>query len=345
MEMGLLGGGSSLEQILARGGQQLIIMVLIALLAIGVSLYQPAFLSLHSVDNILRMSSMYGIAALGMTLVIITAGIDLSVGSTIALGGACGAGLLGTAFGAANPFQLPAAVSIACALAITALVGLLNGLAITGLGIAPFVVTLGTMTIVRGFTYIFGDYVVGAIPGSPITFSNPAFDWLGGASIGPAPSSAVLFVALAAVVALVLRYTPFGRAIYAIGGDAETARLAGINTSRTIVLVYAIAGMLAGLSGLILAGRLSSVSPLMGVGYELNVITIVVVGGASLAGGRGTIFGTVLAALLITMIDNGLDMMNVPSFYQYLVRGVVLLAAVIADRTYRGRQIELATAA
>jgi ribose/xylose/arabinose/galactoside ABC-type transport system permease subunit len=147
-----------------------------------------------------------------------------------------------------------------------------------------------------------------------------------------------LFLGLAVIIALVLRYTPFGRAIYAIGGDSETTRLAGINVRRVIVAVYAIAAMLAGLSGIVLAGRLSSVSPLMGVGYELNVITIVVVGGASLAGGRGTIFGTVLAALLITMIDNGLEILNVPSFYQYLVKGAVLLMAVMLDQWHRGRR-------
>jgi ribose/xylose/arabinose/galactoside ABC-type transport system permease subunit len=221
------------------------------------------------------------------------------------------------------------------AIAAVGALGAMNGIAVAILGIAPFVVTLGMMTVVRGLTFIFADYVVGTVPGSPITFSHDWFDWLGAGWLGPVPSSTALFLLLALAIALTLRFTAFGRNIYAIGGDAETARLAGINISAVVIAVYTIMGTLAALSGIVLAGRLSSVSPLMATGYELNVITIVVVGGASLAGGRGTILGTVLAALLITMIDSGLDMMNVQSFYQYLVKGTVLLVAVIADQWYR----------
>jgi ribose/xylose/arabinose/galactoside ABC-type transport system permease subunit len=322
----------------ALGGQQLIVLALIVVLAIGVDIYQPAFLAARSVDNILRMTSMYGVAALGMTLVIITGGIDLSVGSMLALGGALGAGLMGTAYGAANPLHFAPLAAIIAAIVVTGAIGAINGTAVAKLGIAPFVVTLGMMTVVRGLTFIYTDFTVRGVPGAPITFSSDWFDWLGAGWIGPIPSSTFIFLALAILLALTLRFTAFGRSIYAIGGDTEIARLAGIDIGKVLVGVYTIMGALAAVSGLVLAGRLSSVSPQMGVGYELNIITIVVVGGASLAGGRGTVLGTVLAAFLITMIDSGLDMMNVPSFYQYLVKGAVLLVAVVADQWYRRRQ-------
>jgi ribose/xylose/arabinose/galactoside ABC-type transport system permease subunit len=319
------------------GGHQITIIVLIAVLAAVVDVLQPAYLSAFNVDNILRMASIYGISALGMTLVILTGGIDLSAGSVMALGGALAAGLLGTAFSAANPISLPAAAAVAAALAACALIGAFNGLAVSRLRITPFVVTLGMMTVARGLTFIFCDYFVRSVPGSAITFSDPLFDWLGSESLGPAPTIGIIFLGLAILLALVLRHTHFGRAIYAIGGDAETARLAGIGVAGVIVGVYAISGAFSALGGVALAGRLSSVSPQMAVGYELEVITIVIVGGASLAGGRGNIAGTVLAALLISMVDNGLNILNVQSFYQYLVKGAVLLAAVLLDQWQRNR--------
>ncbi len=322
----------------AFGGHQFIIVFLIALLTIGVYAIKPTFLSAYSIDNILRMASIYGIVALGMTLVIITGGIDLSAGSMMALGAALGAGLLGAAYGAANPIQLAPPVAILVGLTIAGAIGMLNGVAVSRLGITPFVVTLGMMTVARGLTFIFSDFVVQSVPGSAITFSDPLFDWLGAKSWGPIPTVTILFLGLAVVLALMLRHTHFGRAIYAIGGDPEIARLAGISVPNVIVGVYGIMGMLAALGGIVLAGRLSSVSPQMAVGYELDIITIVIVGGASLAGGRGTILGTVLAAVLISVIDNGLNMLNVQSFYQYLVKGSVLLIAVLLDQWQRRRQ-------
>ena len=331
-------------RVVAHEAQQLVILLLIILLAVVFSSIQPAFLSMVSLDNILRMCSIFGISALGMTLIIVTGGIDLSVGSVMALGGALGAGFLGTAYGAANPIHLPFSLAIIAALAISGAIGFLNGWAIATLNMAPFVVTLGMLTLVRGLTYIYTDFTVGTIPGSPITFSDPGFDWLGGGNVGFLPAQTLIFLILAVVMALILRFTPFGRDVYAIGGNLEIARLAGINTGRVIIGAYTIMAMLAGLSGIILAGRLSSVAPSMATGYELNIITIVVVGGASLAGGRGSVLGTVLGAVMITMIDSGLDLLNVPSFYQYLVKGTVLLAAVIIDKWYRGRQMAFGVA-
>lgn len=332
-----------LARAVAHEAQQLVILLLIILLVMVFSSVQPAFLSAASLDNIFRMCSIFGISALGMTLIIITGGIDLSVGSVMALGGALGAGLLGTAYGAANPIHLPFSVAFIVALLISGAIGFLNGWAITTLNMTPFVVTLGMMTLVRGLTYIYTDFTVRAIPGSPITFSDPGFDWLGSGNVGFLPTQTLIFLVLAVIMVLMTRFSPFGRDVYAIGGSLEIARLAGIKTGRVTIGAYTIMAMLAGLSGIMLAGRLSSVAPSMATGYELNVITIVVVGGASLSGGRGSILGTVLGALMITMIDSGLDLLNVPSFYQYLVRGTVLLAAVIIDKWCRGRQMTSAT--
>lgn len=331
----------TLRDALPIRGQQLAVLLLIIGLAALFTYLEPAFLSARSLDNLLRTASMFGIVGLGMTLVIIVGGIDLSVGSMMALGGAVGAGLLGTAFGAANPVQLPAAVAIAIALLVTGLFGALSGIVITRLSLAAFVVTLGMMSVARGATYLFSSFAVQKVSGTAVTFSDPTFDWLGAGNVGPIPAQTAIFVALAVVLAVVLRMSNWGRSVFAVGGSATNARLAGISVARVIIPVFAISGMLAGLGGLILTGRLSSASPLAANGYELNVIMVVVIGGTSLAGGRGSILGTVLGALVISEIDNGLNLLNVPSFNQYLVKGTILVAAVVADKVYQTRAARL----
>jgi ribose/xylose/arabinose/galactoside ABC-type transport system permease subunit len=318
-------------------GQQLIVFLLIILLAVFFSFLAPSFLSARSLDNILRTAAMYGIVAIGMTLVIITAGIDLSVASLMALAGAVGAGFLGIAYGAANPVHLPVIVALALALLVTAMLGLVDGTLIAKLNLAPFVVTLGMMSLARGLTFVVGNFVIRKTSGTAITFSNPWFDWLGAGTVGPIPSSAALFILIALVAALVLRYTHFGRSLFAIGGNIEDARLAGINTTAVLMAVYAISGLLAGLAGLILTGRLSSAAPLAATGYELNVIMVVVIGGTSLVGGRGSILGTVLGAILISEIDTGMNLLNVPSFNQFLIKGTLLVLAVSVDKLVQRR--------
>jgi ribose/xylose/arabinose/galactoside ABC-type transport system permease subunit len=318
-------------------GQQLIILVGLVLLVALFSGINPNFLTLRNFEDILRMSSIYGIAALGMTLVMITGGIDLSVGSVMALGGALGAGFLGNAFSAANPIHLPFIVSVILAIAITSLIGLVNGVVITKLNIAPFVATLGMLTIARGLTYIYTDFIVKGVPGSPITFSDPGFDWLGTSKIAGIPTQFIIFIALAILLAVTFQHTVLGRNIYAVGGNEEISRLAGINKDRVIIFAYTAMGILAGLSGLVLTGKLSSASPLTGTGYELDIITIAVIGGTSLIGGRGSILGTVLGALILSVIANGLDFLNVQSFYQYLIKGTILVVALILDRVFQSK--------
>jgi ribose/xylose/arabinose/galactoside ABC-type transport system permease subunit len=322
-------------------GQQLAVFLLIVVLAALFNSLTPTFLSARSLDNLLRTASMYGIVALGVTLVVMTGGIDLSVASLMALGGIIGAGLLGTAFGAANPVHLPVIVAIVIALLVTSGFGLVSGLLITRLNLAPFVVTLGVLSIARGLVFLFGSFVVQKTSGTPITFTDPVFDWLGAGMVGPVPSQMALFLLLAVAVALVLRHTGFGRGVFAVGGNVDYARLAGINTGRILMAVYAISGLLAGLGGLILTGRLSSASPIAATGYELQVITIVVIGGTSLVGGRGSILGTVLAAIVVSQIDNGLNLINFPAFPQFLIKGAVLVAAVVVDKLYSQRATRL----
>lgn len=333
----LAGAWRTFRRFVPLQGQQLAVFVLIIALAVLFTTLKPAFLSSRSLDNILRTASMFGIVGLGMTLVIIIGGIDLSVGSMMALGGAIGAGLLGTAFGAANPIQLPVLAAIAISMVACAALGALTGLAITRLSLAPFVVTLGMMSVARGLTYLFGSFAVGQVSGTAITFSDPVFDWLGAGSVGPIPSQLILFLGLGLVMSLVLRYSNWGRGVFAVGGSVESARLAGINVRGVIVPVFAISAALAALGGLILTGRLSSASPLAANGYELNVIMVVVIGGTSMAGGRGSILGTILGAIVISEIDNGLNLLNVPSFNQYLVKGTILILAVVVDKVYQSR--------
>ncbi|MEU8175313.1 ABC transporter permease [Microbispora hainanensis] len=317
------------------------LVLLIAALAAGFTTQAPEFLSVDSIQNLLRSASMFGIVGLGMTVVVISCGslggIDLSVGSMMALGGAIGAGLLGTAFTAANPVKLPAALAMLVALLVTGLLGGISGLSIARLKLAPFAVTLGMMSVARGLTYLMVAFAVGSSNTAGITFSDPLFDWFGLSNVGPIPSITLLFLVLAALIAFVLKATAFGRSLFVLGGNAENARLAGINVGRTIVIVFAVSGLLAGLGGLILTGRLSSASPLAANGYELEVIMVAVIGGTSLSGGRGSILGTILAAILVSEIDTGLDMMNVPSFNQYLIKGTILVVAVVMDKVYQAR--------
>lgn len=322
-------------------GQQRALVVLIIALAVFFTWRAPGFLSDQSLGDLLRSASMFGIVGLGMTIVIISCGsfggIDLSVGSMMAFGGALGAGLLGTAYDSANPLKLPFLLSVVIAMVVSGLLGALNGGLIARLRLAPFAVTLGALTLIRGLTYVVVNFFAGNSSGAGITFINPGFDWLGISQVGPLPSVVFVFLGLAIVVALVLRYTVFGRNLFVLGGGKENARLAGINVTRTIIIVFAVSGLLAGLGGLLLTGRLSSASPLAANGYELDVIMVAVIGGTSLSGGRGSILGTVLAAIMVSEIDNGLDLMNMQSFQQYLVKGVILVAAVVLDKIHQRR--------
>jgi len=301
------------------------------------ALIEPAFLSSRNLFNVLRQVSIYGLLALGMTFVILTGGIDLSVGSLLALSGLVaaavykgGTGLLsaGTA-GQAAGFGLPAAIGAAIAVGLIG--GLLQGIGVSRLKVPPFIVTLGGLTAFRGAALLFSG-------GQPISTFTDEYKFWGQGMVGPVPVPVIIFLSFAVLAFIVLRYTRYGRRVYAVGGNAEAARLSGLNVQNITLSVYVITGFFAGLSGFLLSSRLNSAEQVAGVGYELTVIAGVVIGGTSLFGGEGGIFGTVIGILLIGVLSNGLTLMNVSPYYQQILVGLIIVFAVYLDQLIKRRR-------
>jgi len=278
------------------------------------------FLSGRNLVFVLLQISVNTILASGMTMVILSKGIDLSVGSVVALSGVVGADLVAQGW----PVPLAAAVAIG----IGALVGLVNGASIVYLRVAPFIATLAMMTAARGLAYLYTDGVsVGNLP--------EAFTVWGNGRIGPVPIPVLVAAVVVGGTAILLGRTVFGRRLYALGGNEEAARLAGVRVGRAKIVIYTLMGALAALGGILLAARLGAGDPKAGQLFELTAIAAVVVGGTSLAGGRGGVWGTVLGALIIGVLDNGLVLMDVSAFWQMVVKGLVILGAVALDRGRR----------
>jgi inositol transport system permease protein len=286
------------------------------------------FISLRNLTNILTEGSIYGIIAVGMTFVILTAGVDLAVGSLLALAGMAGATVAGL-FGADVSFSWMAALS--SAIFVGAAAGYLQGKAVTWLRIPPFIVTLGGMTIWRGATLILHD-------GAPISGFDAAYRWWGSGTILHVPIPVALFALVAGLGYIVQRYTRYGRHVYAVGGNPEAARLNGLNVAAIVTSVYVIVGVLSGLAGFLQSARLGAAEATAGSGYELRVIASVVIGGASLSGGRGGIGGTIIGALLIGVLTNGLVIMHVSSYWQQVVIGLIIVAAVAFDTFAKARR-------
>ena len=305
-----------MRDILRRFG----ILFAFILLMVVLAFLSDSFLTVNNLLNIARQVSINAIIAAGMTLVILTFGIDLSVGSVLAFSGAIIAGLLSRGH--------PLVVGIGAGLLVGGLIGLVNGLIITKGGVQPFIATLGMLTIARGATLVYTD-------GRPITGLPDAFVWLGAGEIARIPVPVVIMTFVFAASYVVLTQTVLGRYIYAIGGNEEAARLSGVNVTFYKTAAYTIAGVLSALSGVILTARLNSAQPTAGMGYELDAIAAVVLGGTTLAGGEGGIGGTLLGAFIIGVLNNGLNLLNVSSFYQQVVKGVVILLAVLLDRRLR----------
>jgi len=300
----------------------------LALLMVFFACQNERFLSLRNLTNILTEGSIYGIIAVGMTFVILTAGVDLSVGSLLAFAGMAGAIVAGL-IGADVPLSWIAA--LATAIFAGAAAGYLQGKAVTVLGIPPFIVTLGGMTIWRGATLILHD-------GAPISGFDRGFRWWGTGTIAQVPVPVALFALVAAAGYIVQRYSRYGRHIYAVGGNPEAARLNGLNVSGVVTSVYVIVGVLSGLAGFLQSARLGAAEATAGTGYELRVIASVVIGGASLSGGRGGIGGTIVGALLIGVLTNGLVIMHVSSYWQQVVIGLIIVAAVAFDTFAKSRR-------
>jgi ribose transport system permease protein len=288
----------------------------LVLLSTFFALASPQFLTTDNWLNVLRQISINAVIALGMTVVLLTGGIDLSVGSVVAASGCTTVILLVNG--------VPLGIGVAAGLGFGALVGLVNGFVISRAGLPPFIVTLAMLTIVRGIAYVYTD-------GRPTVYEDEAFSFIGNGYIGPVPFPVVIMVVWFSVISIILNRTKFGRNVYAIGGNREAARFSGIRISRVVTFVYVICGLSAGIAGIILASRMSSGQPTSGQGFELYAIAAVVLGGTSLAGGRGKASGTLIGALVIGVLNNGLNLIQVSFYYQLIVQGLVILAAVYLD--------------
>lgn len=288
------------------------------LLVIVLSILSEDFLTTNNLMNIARQSSINAILALGMLLPILTAGIDLSVGSILAIS-IMTMGVVTVNHG------MPGVVGIIVCLAVGAGFGLLNGLLLTKLRLPhPFISTLGTMNIARGLALII-------TAAAPIAGFPYIIQYVGQGSIGPMPVSFLLVIVLYIGFHIFLTRTKIGRHIYAVGGNKEAARLSGINVDRILVIVYTISGFMASLGGLILVGRVNSAFPNAGLTYELDAIAAVIIGGASFFGGVGTVGGTLIGALIISVLRNGLNLLNISADLQMTVIGVVIILAVFVD--------------
>jgi ribose/xylose/arabinose/galactoside ABC-type transport system permease subunit len=288
------------------------------LLTSVLGLISPPFRTLSNLENILQQSSANGIMAVGMTLVIITAGIDLSVGSVLAL-----SAVVASSF--AHPDTPSLIVPILLGLLVGLACGTVNGILIAKRRLAPFIVTLGMMTVARGFALVYTN-------GRPIIDLSDAYDEIGGGYLAGIPVPAIIFLAVVLLGAFILHFTRFGRYVYAVGGNELAAKVSGINTDRILIGVYALTGALAGLAGIVLSSRVMSASPATGAGYELDAIAAVVIGGTSLSGGTGSIAGTLVGVLIIGVMNNGLDLLNVSSYWQQIVKGFIIVLAVLLDK-------------
>jgi len=308
-------GSAAVRSRLGQWGLVLALVLISAALAIA----KPAFLTGPNLINLVRQISINGILAVGVTYVLLTGGVDLSLGSLVAL-----TGVIAASF--AHPQQYPLAVAVLMGVLAGAGCGALNGWIITKGRVAPFVVTLGMMTAARGLALV-------ASGGRPVSNLSPEFTRIGSSNVAgiPSPTFILLVVALASYA--FLGNLKLGRYIYAVGGNEDAARASGINVGAVKMFAYTVCAALAGLAGVVLASRITTGQPNAGVGYELDAIAAAVIGGASLSGGVGSVGGTIQGALLMGVINNGLDLLNVSSYYQQIVKGVIIVGAVWMDRS------------
>ena len=296
----------------------------LALIVVIAATLSDRFLTASNILNVLRQTSINAIIAVGLTFVILTGGIDLSVGSVLAFSGAMGAMVAAAGSGAAGVLGVSLLVGTASGIAL--------GIVIAKGAVQPFIATLAGMTLWRGATLVFTE-------GRPITIDFTAavdsFIWLGNGRLLGIPVPIYVMVLVFAAGHYVLRHTRFGRYVYAVGGNEEAARLSGVRVDRIKIGVYAVSGACAALGGVIITSRLTSAQPTAGSGYELDAIAAVVLGGTSLVGGVGTIGGAMLGALVIGVLNNSLNLLNVSSHYQLLAKGAVILIAVLLDRRKR----------
>jgi len=295
------------------------VIALIILMAV-ITIINSNFLTANNLLNLLLQVTSNALIAFGMTFVILTGGIDLSVGSILALSSALTAGLLGSG--------MPVTLAILISLILGCILGMMNGLLISYGKLAPFIVTLATMTIFRGATLVYTN-------GNPITkglSDTFLFQFLGQGYIVGIPFPVIIMFIVFIVLYVLLHKTAFGKSVYAIGGNEKAAYISGVKLNKVKIIIYSISGIMASISGLIITSRLSSAQPTAGASYEMDAIAAVVLGGTSLSGGKGRILGTLIGALIIGVLNNGLNIIGVSAFWQQVVKGVVILIAVLIDR-------------
>lgn len=294
-------------------------LLALVVLVVFVTIMNPNFLAPANLLNLLRQVSTNALIAFGMTFVIITGGIDLSVGSTLALSSALMAGMIASGL---NPV-----LAMGMGLLLGAFLGACNGVMITKGKMAPFIATLATMTIYRGLTLVYTD-------GNPITGIGDSFifKYMGRGYLFGIPFPVVVMLLFFGVLYVLLHKMTFGRKTFALGGNEKAAFIAGIKSDRIKIAIYSISGLMAAVAGIIITSRLNSAQPTAGNAYEMDAIASVVLGGTSLSGGRGRLVGTLIGALIIGTLNNGLNLLGVSSFYQQVVKGVVIIIAVLLDR-------------
>lgn len=300
-------------------------LLALIILAVILSIVSAEFRTVGNILNLFRQASVNGLIAFGMSAVILTGGIDLAVGSTLALSGALCAGLIVNV-------GMPVPVAIVITLIFGTVLGLIGGVLVGKAKLQPFIATLVTLTVYRGFTLIYTD-------GRPISgITNPDYSgsgflsFIGRESFLGIPVPVIIFALAFIAMYFLLNKTATGRKIYAVGSNETTAKLAGVNTARIKIFVYTLSGLMSTIAGLILISRLNSAQPTLGTGYELDAIAATAIGGTSMDGGRGKITGTLIGVLIIAVLGNGMNILGIASYYQDVVKGLVILVAVLVDR-------------
>ncbi|MFD2933762.1 ABC transporter permease [Spirosoma flavum] len=300
-----------------RGIGKFGLIIAFVLICLALSLLTPTFLTIQNLMIILTQVSINALLAFGVTFVIIAGGIDLSIGSMVAVTGVVAASF-------AHPDTYPVGVPILMGLSAGLLFGAFNGFIITRSNVPPFIVTLGTMTIGRGLALILSK-------GRPVSNLSDSFNFIGGGKILGIPTLIIILIGLFILCSIVLKRTVLGRYIYAVGGNEQAAKASGIQLNKVKMIVYTLCGGLAALAGILLTSRITTGQPNAGTGFELDAIAAAIIGGTSTSGGTGTMTGTLIGALLIGVISNGLDLLNVTSYYQQVVMGIIIIGAVVLD--------------
>lgn len=302
-----------MKQILKKFSTLFILLVLVVIFSIA----SPNFLRINNILNVLRQVAVISMLTAGMTYVIISGGMDLTVGAYLGLTGVLAAKFMGAV-------GLPVPVAVILTMLVVTLLGIVTGSLIVGLDVSAIVITLGMMTVVRGLAYIISG-------GLPVYDIPESIVFLGQGYVMGIPVPVIVMLVIVVIMGLILKYSYFGRYVYAIGGNVEAAKLAGVSVNKITISLYGISAFLASIAGIVLTGRISSGAPASGTGTEMDVVTAVVIGGVSVNGGKGSMLGAFLGAVIMGILSNGLTIMNINEYYQQVVKGIVLILAVAFD--------------